>query len=302
MPAGGARENQSMIHVLYDHGDERPASGLTTAQIQAARLDAAGVLWADLEAPDAAELARILGEAFRLDVATGRLFLEYGGAAEPVGLAGCALVPLRSSAAHTPALDQVSRPNAGTLGLYLGSNFVISLHAEPWPLVAALRQAVAAGETSMAQGTAVLAAEIMWRIVRHDREVADAAAAALSRLGRQSGGETAARLTRVRGDLVALGREVRQQRKAALWLARDPASPIGASDRGTFALIEQALSSQLERTEALLAEAARLAELQRLAIQRHSTRSLQVIAALLLALWLTVGAIAVVALMLALRR
>ncbi len=282
-----------MIHVLYDHGDERPAAGLTVAQIRAARSDPAGVLWADLEAPSAAERASLLGQAFGLPPATDDLLLELGGAVVPLALPGCALVPLRSSAAHAPSPGTVATPAAGILGLYLGANFVITLHADPWPLLATLRDSVASGNASMSHGASQLAADILSLIVRHDRQVTDAAAAALERLGQRRGdAATLAQLATVRGQLAALRREVRQQRQAALWLAVDAGSPVAATGRTAFGLLAQALASQAERIEDLLAAATRLAEQQRLHLQWQTARWLRIIALLLVALSMTAWAVA----------
>ena len=49
-----------MIHSIYDHGGDQPATGLTIPQLAGASRDAAGTLWIDLVAAEPDERTRIL--------------------------------------------------------------------------------------------------------------------------------------------------------------------------------------------------------------------------------------------------
>lgn len=265
-----------MIHVLYDHGDERPATDLTPAQVRAARLDAAGLLWIDLEAPSEDELSAILKQALDIHVPVGQLLAERCGSVAPMVFDSCALVPLQSSDVRPPTAELTPIPERSTLGLLIGGNYVITLHAEPWPFVTHLREALANGTGPMPKGRDGLVAEIMALLIRHERQRLETASAALARLHQRRGvapdGEFVGRLVAVRNQLAALQADLEQQIHVARWLADEGASPITASGRVYFSLVSQALGSQRERAACLLRAAGHLADGQRTLLHGQMVR------------------------------
>lgn len=136
-----------MIHTIYDHGGDDPATGLSPAQLSGALKDAAGTLWVDLEAASAAERETVLVQALGL---------------EPAGSSGGTLADLngfRVGSRHIRLTANV--PSEGgevaATTLYLGSNFVVTVQPGI-RFVSALRNQSTQG---LRGGAGVLAARIM---------------------------------------------------------------------------------------------------------------------------------------------
>lgn len=147
-----------MIHTLYYHGEEQPATGLTTAQLRAALSDAAGVLWVDLEGPGADEAEQVLADVFGFHPLTIDDCLNEEQRPKLDDFGNYVFVVSR---AQTREMLEAGRDDAVEVDLYIGPNFFVTFHAEPLPAITALRDACARDVRVLTRGADRLAAQCL---------------------------------------------------------------------------------------------------------------------------------------------
>jgi magnesium transporter len=251
-----------MTNVLYHHGDDVPATGLSAGQIRVARGDPAGVLWVDLDAPTSQEAESILSGVFGF---------------HPVAVAACAATPpqaglidfqhhlflaiptLAAAPESAAAFDLTATTG---LGLYLGSNYLVTAHRQAVPAVTTLYQRLSTDSPALARGSDRVAADLLAELACQGRERIEAFARELqdveSRTFTQPKAADLERLLDLDRQLAAATRVVAHQREAVRQLTEAQLAPVRADSRPYFAAVGATLDSHTERVADLRAATAAL--------------------------------------------
>jgi magnesium transporter len=232
--AAGVLED-TMIHTLYFHGDEVPAAGLTPAQVRAALSDAAGVQWVDLENPSAEDAASVLGEVFGFHPLTIEDCLNDEQRPKLDDFGDYVFVVAR---AQTREMLVTGRDDAIEVDLYLGRNYVVTVHEDPLPTIAALREAAGRDARLLARGADRLAALCLEHLADGIVDALDHVDAELEAiedaLFNRPDPTVVNRLFQVRHQLVTMRRVVGPQREVINRLAWDSFTPVRPESRLYF--------------------------------------------------------------------
>jgi len=223
-----------MITSLYYHGDEAATTDLPVSRLRSALADPAGVLWVDLEAVPDADAIAVLDGAFGF---------------HPLTIDDCLGGPQRPKiddfeayvfvVTFAPVTDRTpGTPDADELNLYLGSNYVVTFHKAPVPVLTALRATIGRDVRPLARGADRLAAEILAQLASGYMDVLDVIDGELEALETEMfvrpRDATLARLFVLRRRLSNLRRVVSPQREVLNRLAWDTFKPVGDAHRIYF--------------------------------------------------------------------
>jgi magnesium transporter len=224
-----------MIHTVYHHGDEHPATGLTPAQIRAARSDAAGMLWVDLESATAVEAQQVLGDAFGFHPLTIDDCLNDEQRPKLDDFGSYIFVVDR---AQTRSMLEAGRDDAVEVDIYIGPNFVVTYHTEALAVLTMLREAAVRDQRLLARGADRFAALCMEQLaddlVAGLDYVDDELESIEDSLFVRPEPTVVSRLFRVRHQLVTMRRMVGPQREVMNRLAWDAFAPVRAENRLYF--------------------------------------------------------------------
>lgn len=241
-----------MIYSVYFHGEEQAATGLTPAQIKAARADPAGVLWVDLEAPSAQEADGILRAVFGFH----HLTIEdcLGDEQRPKIDDFGEYVFLVT---HGPMSRDEDEWLVDTteLDMYIGLNYVVTFHHRTMPVMKEHQTAIERDARMLARGADRLAADLLEHVAGDYLNLLDELDEALEDIEDEMFSrpreDTVNRLFLVRRQLATLRRLVSPQREMLNRLAWDSFSPIRPESRLYFREAYDRLVRVIDLTETL---------------------------------------------------
>jgi magnesium transporter len=241
-----------VIYSTYYHGEERAATDLTEAQIRAALADPAGVLWVDLEAPADEEARRLLGGVFHFHELTIQDCLGEEQRPKLEDFGSYVFLVLHSPMAH----DQDDwLVDTAELDVYVGRNFVVTVHLQAMPVLTEHRRAVTRDARALALGADRMAANLLDHVAGAYLELLDDLDEALEviedEVFSQPRPDTIARLFQIRRQLVTLRRLVAPQREVLNRLAWDSFAPVRVENRLYFREGYDRLVRVIDLTESL---------------------------------------------------
>jgi Mg2+ and Co2+ transporter CorA len=267
-----------MIHSLYYHGDDIPATGLELPQLQAAGADAAGGLWIDLESPSAEEMDAVLREMFAFDPLT---ISAWQGGTPITGLTSdegvvyvSFSVPRESPDSSTSGSEASSQEwkhasyeqTIADLGMYVTRRCIVTVHNEPIASIEGLREYVTSDAALLAAGPDRLAAEVFRRTGSEQLSLVAVIKRALDReasaaLGRRKEASLP-ELYRLQTAAAGLRRQQRIQAGVAKMLAEQEFAPVHEDNRVYFGAAYHALRTAEQRSSALVEQCSQLVALQ----------------------------------------
>lgn len=315
-----------MIHSFYHHGDEVPAAELSLAQIRAARGDPAGMLWIDLEAPTAQELQATLSDTFRFHPLTVAACLaatpqpelgDYGSylfltphlaaADAPTPPAATPALPAAVTVAGgSPPIPRplppkkgkggmeeaeatiIAAPRSPVLGLFLGSNYVVTVHQGALPTVTALRTVVASDVEQLAAGADRFAAGLLEQAAEEHRlriwSLSDALTALTAEMCAHAGPVTVRRLVALRWDLAEARLAMQRESDVLRTLAEAALAPVRAENRLYYRAVHHGLRTTIGQAEALYQQSEALSGAQLVVVVSEMNRTMRWLALALTAL------------------
>jgi Mg2+ and Co2+ transporter CorA len=278
-----------MINSFYYHGADTLATGLTVPQIKAARHDAAGSLWIDLQAPTAQETDQILVGGFGfnpLTLSAWNCGLAVSGlTTDPQGIMVTTTMPSNGDGPGSAAI-----PESSCLGIHVASNSLVTVHQEAIPAIGAMLATVQSDISLIAAGPDRVAAELLLHSAGSRLAESAALRSRLEAIERKALGRVRSSGLRelhvLQGELAVLRQEAAAQADVARGMAEAAGPHVHEANRVYFRTAHQQLAATVARTAALEERADRLVTMQLpLAAGRlqSAVRLLAIIVAVLLA-------------------
>jgi magnesium transporter len=210
-----------MIASFYRASDGRLASDLGEAELRAALASRQGVLWIDIEEASREEAAPVLALFDFHHLAVDDCFNRHVDPAK-IDDYGRYIFVIAQGIDYDSA---TARLEAMELDVFLGSNYVVSVHPQPLPFVTRLRRRCAEGGPELARGADFLAHALLDALVDDYQPVVEELDDALDRLEERVLGQPQAavlqEVLRFKRNVQRLRRTVIPQRDVVNRIARD---------------------------------------------------------------------------------